>query len=153
MKIALGADHAGFAARERLLKALERAGHNVRDFGGFSPQPLDYPDVAKKVAEDVSSGKSQRGILICGTGIGMAIVANKFPGVRAAVCHNRYTTRISRTHNNANILCLGGRVLRLEEIVRLTKLWLKTDFQRGRHARRVRKIAEMGKSFFRRRSH
>jgi len=148
MKIALGADHAGFEARQRLLKVLERAGHKVKDFGTFSCQSVDYPDIARKVAEDVSSGKSQRGILICGTGIGMSIVANKFPRVRAAVCHNRYTARISRAHNNSNILCLGGRVLSIEQIVRLTSLWLKTAFQKGRHARRVGKISRMEKSLF-----
>ena len=149
MRIAVGVDHAGFPAKKQLLEALRRDGHEVVDLGSFDPEPVDYPDVARKVAEEVSSGRCQRGILLCGTGIGMAIVANKFPGVRAAVCHDELTTQVSRTHNDANVLCLGGRTLTEEEILRLASLWLRTDFEGGRHARRVGKILDMEKELSR----
>jgi ribose 5-phosphate isomerase B len=106
---------------------------------------MDYPDFASKVAEAVSKGKTDRGIAICGTGIGMSIVANKYPGVRAALCHDSYTARMSRLHNDANILVLGGRVIGTEVAIELLKQWLATQFEGGRHQRRLDKISEIEK--------
>jgi ribose 5-phosphate isomerase B len=143
MKIALGSDHAGFELKENLRSYLTEREVEVLDLGAFSDAPVDYPDVAEKVAEKVSRGEAQRGLLICGTGIGMSIVANRFPGVRAALCHDVYTARISREHNNANILALGGRLIGKGLAREILKVWLEAEFQGGRHERRLGKIAEL----------
>ena len=145
MKIAVGSDHAGFEHRKRLLDALGKDGHDLLEFGAPSTESYDYPDAAKAVAEAVASGKAERGVLVCGTGIGMCISANKVRGIRAALVHDEFTTRMSRAHNDANVLCLGGRVLTPDRAVQLTRLFLATPFEGGRHQRRVDKIARLEK--------
>ena len=140
MKIAIGADHGGFELKSTILDVLKKLGHPVEDYGCSSPESVDYPDFAEKVARGVSEGTFDRGILICGTGIGMSIAANKFPNVRAALCHNIYTARLSREHNNANILAMGERVIGSGIASEMVKVWLETDFEGGRHERRVDKM-------------
>ncbi|NWF53339.1 MAG: ribose 5-phosphate isomerase B [Syntrophaceae bacterium] len=144
MKIALGSDHAGFELKEDLRAYLTERQVAFLDLGTFSEAPVDYPDVAAKVAEKVCRGEVARGLLICGTGIGMSIVANRFAGVRAALCHDIYTARISREHNDANILALGGRLIGKGLAREILKTWLETEFQGGRHERRVQKISALG---------
>jgi len=143
MKIALGSDHAGFELKEDLRSYLAEMKVDALDLGTYSEDSVDYPDVAVKVAEKVARGEVERGLLICGTGIGMSIVANRFAGVRAALCHDLYTARISREHNNANILALGGRVTGKGLAREMLKVFLETEFQGGRHERRVKKIAAL----------
>lgn len=143
MKIALGSDHAGFELKEDLRAYLAERQVEVLDLGAFSEDPVDYPDVAGKVAEKVSRGEVERGLLICGTGIGMSIVANRFAGIRAALCHDVYTARISREHNNANILALGGRLIGKGLAREILKAWLEAEFQGGRHEKRLSKIAAL----------
>jgi len=140
MKIALGSDHAGFELKEDLRAFLAERQVEVQDLGAFGEAPVDYPDVAIKVAEKVSRGEVERGLLICGTGIGMSIVANRFAGVRAALCHDPYTARISREHNDANLLALGGRLIGKGLAKEILKVWLETEFQGGRHQKRLDKI-------------
>ncbi|MFW5798848.1 MAG: ribose 5-phosphate isomerase B [Planctomycetota bacterium] len=137
MKIALGADHAGYDAKQSLLEHLRDAGHEVVDYGTHSHESTDYPLQAARVARSVSAGKVDRGVLVCGTGIGMSITANRFRGVRAAVVHDTFTAEVARSHNDANVLCLGSRVLGQEKMNRLVDIFLSTDFEGGRHARRV----------------
>lgn len=141
MQIAIGSDHAGHPLKEKIKAFLDTLRWKPLDFGTHGAESVDYPDYGALVAEAVSSGKAERGILVCGTGIGMSIVANKFPGVRAALCHNRFTTVASREHNDANILVLGGRVLAPEEAVELVKIWFETPFEGGRHEGRLKKIS------------
>ncbi len=143
MRIALGADHRGFVLREKVVELLRQSGHEVIDLGTFSPEPTDYPDVAAAVCEKVSRGEVERGILVCGTGLGMCIAANKFRGVRAAPCHDDLTAEMSRRHNDANVLCLSADLLGVKLVERMVRLWLSTPFDGGRHARRVAKIAEI----------
>jgi ribose 5-phosphate isomerase B len=138
--IALGADHAGFELKEALKAWLIDQNYEVLDYGTHSTDPVDYPDYAAYVAEAVADGKVDRGVLVCGTGIGMAIAASKVPGVRAALCADLYTARMSREHNDANVLTLGGRLMGTEMAVDILKMWLATDFAGGRHQRRVDKI-------------
>lgn len=140
MRIAIGCDHAGFLLKEELKAYLQVLGHEVEDMGTHSLESVDYPDYARQVAEAVAQGKVERGIVICGTGIGSSIVANKVPGVRAALCHESYTARMSREHNDSNVLALGGRVLGVELAKEIVQVWLASEFQGGRHARRVEKI-------------
>jgi ribose 5-phosphate isomerase B len=140
MRIALGCDHRGFGVKQRMVKLLGSHGNEVCDTGCFSNEYVDYPDFAVAVAQRVGSGDCERGILICGTGIGMAIAANKVAGVRAAPCHDLVTAEMSRRHNDANVLCLSADLLGEEMIERIVKLWLETPFEGGRHARRVDKI-------------
>jgi ribose 5-phosphate isomerase B len=140
MNIILGSDHRGFAAKQRLLKLLTTLGHRVTDAGTPTGETCDYPDFAFVAAGKVGRGEQERGILICGTGIGMCIAANKVPGVRAAPCHDSVTAEMSRRHNNANVLCLSADLLGEEMIERIVKIWLETEFEGGRHARRVDKI-------------
>ncbi|HBT75810.1 MAG TPA: ribose 5-phosphate isomerase B [Planctomycetaceae bacterium] len=142
MKIALGSDHHGVLARKKLCEMIRGMGHEVFDFGPSSPEdaPVDYPDIAAIVAEKVSSKEVERGILLCGTGIGMCIVANKFRGVRAAPVIDELTAEISRRHNDLNVLCLSGDVLTEAMIDRLVGLWIDTPFDGGRHERRIEKI-------------
>ncbi len=145
MKIAMGSDHAGYGAKEFLKKVLSGK-YEIRDAGTFSPEPCDYPEYARKVAELVASGSAERGILICGTGIGMSIAANKVRGIRAAVCYTEELARLSRAHNDANVLCIGARVNTEEEIEKIVRTWLSTEFEGGRHERRVKKILEIENS-------
>ncbi|MFA5097956.1 MAG: ribose 5-phosphate isomerase B [Candidatus Margulisiibacteriota bacterium] len=140
MKLAIASDHAGFELKEKLKKALAKAGHLAVDFGTFSAESCDYPDFAKAAARAVSQKKYSRAVLVCGTGQGMAMAANKFKGVRAAVCESLFCARMSRAHNDSNILCLGSRVLDSKKALRILKEWLKTGFEGGRHLRRVKKI-------------
>ena len=141
--IALGADHAGWELKEALKAWLIESGHQILDFGTHSPQSVDYPDYALQVGEAVASGKAERGLLVCGTGIGMAMTANKVPGIRAALCSDLFTARMSREHNDANILALGGRLMDSDLGLEILKMWLATEFSGGRHERRLSKIAQI----------
>jgi ribose 5-phosphate isomerase B len=141
MRIAIGSDHRGHHVKAKLLQVLERLGHNVIVEGDDSPS-IDYPDVAFAVGRRVSDGEVDRGILICGTGIGMAIAANKFKGVRAAAVYDEMLAEVSRSHNNTNVLCLPADLLGERNLDRLINVWLNTEFEGGRHARRVGKIID-----------
>jgi ribose 5-phosphate isomerase B len=142
MRIALGSDHRGFETKKRVAALLQKMGHEVLDLGPASSESVDYPDYAFEVARAVSEGRVDRGILACGTGIGMCIAANKVPGVRAAPCHDTVTAEMSRRHNDANVLCLSADMLGEELIDNMVKIWLECAFEGGRHARRVEKIAK-----------
>lgn len=139
-KIALGADHAGFELKEQIAGFLKEKGYEVEDFGAYSAESIDYPDPAYSTAKSVSEHTADEGILICGTGIGMSIVANKLPGVRAALCNSVETAQLSKKHNNANLLCLGARVEHSDSIEMIVDAWFDTKFEEGRHERRVDKI-------------
>lgn len=143
MKIAIAADHAGFALKERLRQRLIDQGHEVADYGTASTDSCDYPDYAQQVAREVGQGRSDRGILVCSTGIGMAIAANKVAGVRAAPAQSEDEVRLTREHNDANVLTLGARYLDEEKAAGLIGVFLGTEFTGGRHARRVAKIAQL----------
>jgi ribose 5-phosphate isomerase B len=140
MRIAIGSDHRGYDVKRRIVSLLQRLGHDVLDVGPVSGENVDYPDFAFQVAQAVSEGRVDRGILTCGTGIGMCIAANKVTGVRAAPCHDSITAEMSRRHNDANVLCLSADLLGGELLDRMVKIWLETEFEGGRHARRVEKI-------------
>jgi len=140
MKVLIGGDHASPKMKETIAAKLRALGHAVEDVGTFSDESGDYPDFAAKVAEGVSLGRADRGVLICGTGIGMSIAANKFPGVRAAPVHDLFTAEVSRTHNDANVLCMGARVLDVDQAVAIVERWMGLEAEGGRHARRVGKI-------------
>jgi ribose 5-phosphate isomerase B len=142
MKIAIGSDHRGWEVKRRLAALLQQEGHQVLDVGPETRDSVDYPDFAFRVAQAVSDGTVERGVLICGTGIGMAIAANKVSGVRAAPCHDNITAEMSRRHNDANILCLSADLLGEDLIERMIRIWLSTEFEGGRHARRVDKIVK-----------
>jgi ribose 5-phosphate isomerase B len=146
VNIALGADHAGFHVKETIKKFLRESGYNYDDVGTSSEESVDYPDFARAVAERVSSGLSEIGILTCGTGIGMAIAANKVQGVRAATAHDPMTARLAREHNNANVLTLGARVLDDGRAIEVVREFLGAQFAGGRHQRRIDKIAELDQS-------
>jgi ribose 5-phosphate isomerase B len=143
MRIALGSDHRGANVKSRLAPMLEQWGHEVSDVGSFDDQSVDYPDYALLVANEVAEGKSERGILVCGTGIGMAITANKVPGVRATTCNDEVTAEMCRRHNDVNVLCLSGDLLGERSLDNMIRTWLETDFEGGRHARRVDKIRQI----------
>jgi ribose 5-phosphate isomerase B len=145
MRIAIGSDHRGFVIKSKVIDLLKRLNHEVVDAGPQSAESVDYPDIASSVASQVSSGGVERGILICGTGIGMCIAANKYPNVRAAPCHDDLTAEMSRRHNDLNVLCLSADMLGERLIDRMVEIWLKTDFEGGRHARRVEKDPRHGK--------
>ncbi len=140
MKIAVGADHAGVDCKAFVIELLQEGGHEITDMGTMSAEPVDYPDIARKVAEEVAEGNVDMGVLICGTGLGMSMSANRIHGVRAALCTNENMAELSRKHNDANVLCLGGRILSREDIPGILSVWLATAFEGGRHARRVAKI-------------
>ena len=142
MKIAIGSDHRGYDVKRRVISVLENLGHEVFDVGPQKRESVDYPDYAFQVALAVSEGRVDRGVLICGTGIGMCIAANKVHGVRAAPCHDSITAEMSRRHNDANVLCLSADLLGEELIDRMVRIWLETEFESGRHARRVEKITK-----------
>ena len=139
-KISLASDHAGFSLKEIIKKKLIKNKIRVIDFGPYNKDKVDYPDYAKKVARNISSKKTNMGILVCGSGTGMAMSANKLRKIRAAVCYNSVSTRLSRTHNNANILALGSRLTNKREALKLVNIFLSTKFEGGRHLRRVKKI-------------
>ncbi|HXS95224.1 MAG TPA: ribose 5-phosphate isomerase B [Candidatus Limnocylindrales bacterium] len=143
MKIAIAADHAGFALKEQLRQKLASEGHELVDFGPGTAESVDYPDYAQPVARDVGQGRSDRGILVCSTGIGMAIAANKVAGVRAAPAQSEDEVRMTREHNDANVLTLGAKYLDEQHALDLIHIFLGTEFTGGRHARRVAKIAQL----------
>jgi len=143
MKIALGADHAGFELKNRIKQYLQQEGLQVTDHGTSSPESVDYPDFARLVGHDVSRREADLGILVCGSGIGMAIAANKVEFVRAAHVSSEYEARMSREHNNANVLALGARILSPEQAIAIVDAWLNAKFAGGRHERRVEKIARI----------
>ena len=140
-KIAIGADHAGFELKRVLKDVLAGLGHAVADFGTDGMDSVDYPDFAQSVASEVSEGKVDLGVLICGSGIGMSIAANRYPGVRAALCHDEETARLAREHNDANVLVLGSRLTGEDDAKACLRVFLQTEFEGGRHARRVAKLA------------
>ncbi len=140
MRIAIGSDHRGFQIKGKLVTLLRVDGHEVEDFGTHSDQPVDYPDIAVNVAKKVAEGSVERGVLICGTGFGMAIAANKFKGVRAAACSDEVMAEMCRRHNDVNVLCLPGDLIGDRPVGDLVRVWLATEFEGGRHTRRVEKI-------------
>lgn len=140
MKVGLASDHRGVHIKARLCQCLTNEGFDVVDEGTDSTNPCDYPDYAERVAQAITAGRLDRGILICGTGIGMAIVANKFPGVRAAPCYDEVMVEMSRRHNDVNVLCLPGDLIGERSIDELVLMWLRTEFESGRHAQRIDKI-------------
>lgn len=141
MNIALGSDHGGYRLKNEIVEMLRAEGHKIEDFGCFSGESVDYPDIAKTVAESVADGKFDRGIVVCGTGIGVSIAANKVKGVRAALCSEEYSARMSREHNNANVLALGERTVGSELAKSIVRAWLYTGFDPNtRHGQRVAKI-------------
>ncbi len=143
MRIGIASDHRGVAMKTRLTQLLESLECEVVDYGPHDSQSVDYPDYAAQVSREVSSGRVGRGILICGTGIGMCIAANKFAGVRAAPCHDSVTAEYSRMHNDANIICLSADQLSDQVAEQVIRIWLKTEFEEGRHGRRLEKIAQL----------
>jgi ribose 5-phosphate isomerase B len=148
-KLALASDHAGVELKEEIKKFLLELGYSFDDFGSDGFESVDYPDYAKIVAEKVSNGEYERGILLCGSGVGMAIVANKFPHVRAVQANDMYTAIMSKKHNDANILALAGRITGKELAKEIVKAWLETPFEGGRHERRIRKIKDIEKKIHR----
>lgn len=147
--IALGADHAGWPLKEVVKAWLTGRGHEVLDFGTHTADSVDYPDYATVVADAVSDGIAERGILVCGTGIGMTIAANKVPGVRAAPCADAYIARMAREHNDTNVLALGARITGHEEAIEIVRVWLETAFAGDRHARRIEKVAAIERKEYR----
>jgi ribose 5-phosphate isomerase B len=141
----IACDHGGIELKDTISTYLAERGIEVKDLGTISPESVDYPDFGEKVARSVSRGEADQGILVCGTGIGMSIVANKFPGVRAALVTDEFTAQMSREHNDANILVMGGRVLTAEQARKMVGIWLDTPFEGGRHQRRLDKISEIEK--------
>ncbi len=142
MKVALGSDHAGFELKKKAAAWLRESGHEAIDLGPNSAEPCDYPRYAYAVARSVREGKAERGLLLCGTGIGMSMAANRVSGVRAALCSDREGARLSRAHNDANVLSIGQRLVPEERLLALVDLWLSTPFEGGRHVARIRKLDE-----------
>ena len=145
MRIAIGADHAGFLLKEHLKQTLARLGHTVDDRGTDSEAPVDYPPICVGVAREVAQARADRGIVLGGSGQGEQIAANKVRGVRAALCNDLYTARLSRQHNDANVLSMGGRIVAFDLADLITTLWLETPFEGGRHQRRIDQITEVDK--------
>ncbi|MDU2024720.1 MAG: ribose 5-phosphate isomerase B [Finegoldia magna] len=145
MKIAIAADHGGFELKDSMVEYIKSLGNEVMDLGTNSADSVDYPDYAKKVCEEIQQGNSDLGILICGTGIGMSLAANKFEGIRAACVSDVYSAKMSRNHNNANVLCIGARVIGDEVAKLIIKTFLENEFEAGRHQRRVDKIMAIEK--------
>jgi len=141
--IALGADHAGFALKQLLKVWLEGQGHTVLDVGTHTAESVDYPDYASAVTDALLAGAAERGILVCGTGLGMAMAANKVPGVRAASCVDAYTAQMAREHNDANVLTLGARIVKGEDAIEIVRVWLDTAFAGDRHIRRLAKLVAL----------
>lgn len=143
MKIAIGCDHGGFEHKNAIRDHLTERGFEVADFGIYEEKSVDYPDIAVKVADSIVSGECELGILVCGTGIGMSLAANKVKGIRAAACSEHFSAKYTRLHNNANILCLGGRVIGVGTALELADIFVDTEFEGGRHQRRIDKISEI----------
>lgn len=148
MIIAMGSDHGGFKLKNEIIKHLENIGYKIKDFGVHNEQSVDYPDYGKAVAEAVASGEYAKGIVVCGTGIGISIAANKVVGIRAALCTDPYMAKMSREHNNSNILALGERVIGYGLALEIVDTWLSTNFAEGRHKIRVDKITAIEKSYY-----
>lgn len=146
MKYFIASDHAGVKIKTFVKEILEKLGHKVEDLGPYDNTRVDYPDYAKKLCEELVKESSSLGVLICGSGIGMSIAANKFEGIRAALCHNEYSARMARQHNDANVLCLGERVSAEGMIEAIIQAWNEAKFEGGRHTNRVEKINFLGKS-------
>lgn len=140
MKIAIGCDHGGLEHKNAIAEHLKGGGYEVADFGIYENVSVDYPDIALKVTGAVTSGECELGILVCGTGIGMSMAANKVKGIRAAACSEHFSAKYTRLHNNANVLCLGGRVIGVGTAIELADIFVKTEFEGGRHQRRIDKI-------------
>jgi ribose 5-phosphate isomerase B len=149
MKLVIGSDHGGFDAKEKIKKFLQESGHAVTDFGCYSPDAVDYPDIAMLVAEAVLRHEYDRGVLVDGTGGGMTLAANKIPGVRAVCAYNELTGRFASEHDDANLLCLGGKTVGDLVLIETVKAWVNTPFGGGRHARRLAKIADIEKKYSR----
>ena len=149
MKVALASDHGGFSLKEKLKTSLTDWGIQVLDIGCHSSESVDYVDYAAQAVEAVLEGECERAILICGTGIGMSIAANKFPGIRAALCHDHFSAQATREHNDSNVLCLGARVIGSGLAESIVKVWLNTEFSGGRHQRRIDKISAIERRFCR----
>lgn len=147
MKIALGADHGGYSLKENIKNWLESSGYEVVDFGCDSSESVDYPEYALMVANEVAKGDEDIGILVCGTGIGMSITANKVPGIRAALCNDVYCAEHARRHNDANIMAIGGRIVAPETAIEIVKTFLTSEFEGGRHERRVKEIMQVEKEW------
>jgi ribose 5-phosphate isomerase B len=143
MKIAIGSDHAGFGLKEDVLELLQGLNHDIVDCGTYNTESVDYPDFGEKVSKMVSAGEVERGILICGTGLGMSMVANKFPHVRAALCNDLFSAKMSRLHNDANVLVLGGRIIGKDLASEIVRTWMSTAFEGERHMRRLNKIKKI----------
>ena len=142
MNIVIGADHGGFDLKELVIKEIKAMGHTIEDVGCFGLESVDYPDYAEKAITALKKN-GDLAILICGTGIGMSIAANRFRFVRAALCHNEFTAQMSREHNDANVLCMGARVLDTDLALQITRTWLKTEFAGGRHLQRISKFSDL----------
>ncbi len=140
MKITIGSDHGAVDLKEEVKMVLKELGVEVTDVGTFGKESVDYPDIAEKVCADVTGGRSERGIVLCGTGIGISMAANKIKGIRCALCNDVYSARMARQHNDANVLAMGGRVLGFGPAGEIVRVWVKEEFTGGRHARRVDKI-------------
>lgn len=143
MKIAIASDHRGLVVKGNILALLEELGHDAIDLGPTTSDSVDYPEFAGEVANAIKDEQAERGILICGTGVGMCIAANKFPGIRAAPCHDEFTAKMSRLHNDSNVLCLSGDLLGDRLVNRMVEIWLNTEFEGGRHARRLKMISQI----------
>ena len=139
-RIAIGCDHRGFALKHVIMPLLQKSGHSYQDFGCYNTDSVDYPDIAQKVGEAVASGNFDQGILICNTGIGMSIAANKLKSIKAALCHDAFAAQRARQHNDANVLCLRGEDIENESALEIVKIFLSTNFEGGRHIQRVNKI-------------
>lgn len=145
--IAVGSDHGGYALKTEIIKHLEEKGYKIKDFGTCDCKSVDYPEYGLAVAEAIKDGECEKGIVICGTGLGISMAANKVPGIRAAVCTDSYMARMSREHNDANILALGGRVIGIDIALEIVNVWISTEFVGGRHKTRVDKISEIEKKY------
>lgn len=146
MKIILGADHGGFELKNNIAKWLETQGHQIEDIGTFSNESVDYPDFSLKVAHEVANGNFEKGVLVCGSGVGVMLAANKVKGIRAVQCHDTVVARLSREHNDANIITMGGRFIAKELAYEIISVWLNTEFLNGRHSKRIEKITLIEKS-------
>ncbi len=146
MKIAIGCDHGGLEHKNAIAEHLKKRGFEVDDYGIYEQVSVDYPEIAKKVCASITSGKNELGILVCGTGIGMSIAANKVKGIRAAACSEHFSAKFTRLHNNSNVICLGGRVIGVGTAIELADLFVDTEFEGGRHQRRVDMITDIENS-------
>lgn len=143
MKVAIGSDHRGVRLKSTLIEFADELDIRAIDFGTHSIEPVDYPDIAEKVTESIISGEVDRGVLICGTGLGMSIAANKVKGIRAALCYSEKVAELSRLHNNANVICFGADFMKVDDVKNMLKKWVDTPFEGGRHQKRIEKIEEI----------